>query len=234
VNESTKFDLSTSEGGRGYLENLFQTQLKRHDFTNYIRVELAADFACALSQYIAPAQAEINAGLAREQVLREQLEPKTVRELLECNMIKNLSEKQLNDGLKQLHRENTDLRRHLHEAATSLETISKLAGRDEFMKHMSQVCGYANSRATVARAFMDQLAEVDNAPVVLPDSGPYGVELPAQTWDQIHQHAKELAECAKDSSDVTCELSESDINELISFAVELMRPKPAEEAAGDE
>ena len=159
MNESTKFDLSTSEGGRGYLENLFQTQLKRHDFTDYIRVELAADFACALSQYVATVQAEIKAGLAREQVLREQLEPKTVRELLERDMIKSLPEKQINDVLVKLNEKNQSLRHHLHEAATSLETISKQAGRDEFMKHMSQVCGYAANRAKVAREFMDKPAE---------------------------------------------------------------------------
>lgn len=99
--------------------------------------------------------ADFAAALAREAALQEQLEPKTVRELLECNMLKSLPEKKINDVLKQLHRETVDLRRHLHEAATSLETISKQAGRDEFLKHMSQVCGYANSRATVARAFMD-------------------------------------------------------------------------------
>jgi len=40
----------------------------------------------------------------------------------------------------------------LREAASSLETISKLAGRDEDMGDMMQVRGYANSRATVARA----------------------------------------------------------------------------------
>lgn len=118
MSESTKFDLSTSEGGRGYLENLFQAQLKRHDFTNYIRTELAADFACTLSQYIEAVRAEITAGLAREAALRVQLDA----------------------------------------AATSLETISKLAGRDEFMKDVSDVRGYANSRAGVVRAFMGQPA----------------------------------------------------------------------------
>ena len=45
-------DLSTSEGGRGYISNLFLKQLKRHDFTKYIAERLAADFACALSQYL--------------------------------------------------------------------------------------------------------------------------------------------------------------------------------------
>lgn len=40
----------------------------------------------------------------------------------------------------------------LHEAASSLETISASAGRDEYMEDMLQVRGYANSRATVARS----------------------------------------------------------------------------------
>ena len=52
------------------------------------------------------------------------------------------------------------LRVQLHDAATSLETISKQAGRDEYMKHMSQVCGYAASRAKVAREFMDKPTEL--------------------------------------------------------------------------
>lgn len=48
------------------------------------------------------------------------------------------------------------LRKQLDDATTSLETISQMAGRDENMKHMSQVRGYANSRATVARNFLIQ------------------------------------------------------------------------------
>lgn len=182
-------------------------------------------------------------------------------------LLKGLTGKNALIGATYAHliEERDALRRHLHEATTSLETISKLAGRDEFMKHMSQVCGYANSRATVARAFMDQPGPVPSildlsyedahkidcelpaqhlpgghtiggqhfsAPA--PAMGPYGVELPAQTWHQIFDHAKELGECTKDSSDVTFELSESDINELVSFAFAAVNPKQTEEAAGDE
>jgi len=44
------------------------------------------------------------------------------------------------------------LRERLQEAATSLETISELAGRDEMLEDMMQVRGYANSRASVAFA----------------------------------------------------------------------------------
>lgn len=57
MSESQKFDLKTSEGGRGFIANLFVTVLRRHDFTAYIKERLAADFACALSQFIACAQA---------------------------------------------------------------------------------------------------------------------------------------------------------------------------------
>lgn len=103
--------------------------------------------------------ADFGAALAREAALQAQLEPKTVRELLEYNMIKSLSEKQINDVLVKLNEKNQALRQHLHDATTSLETISKQAGRDEYMKHMSQVCGYAESRAKVARAFMDKQDE---------------------------------------------------------------------------
>jgi len=51
------FDLNTSEGGRGFVANLFVTVLRRHDFTTYIKERLAADFACTLSKFIACAQA---------------------------------------------------------------------------------------------------------------------------------------------------------------------------------
>lgn len=52
MSQKPKFDLSTSEGGRGYLVELFKDQLKRHDFTRYITERLAADFACTLSRYL--------------------------------------------------------------------------------------------------------------------------------------------------------------------------------------
>ena len=76
-------------------------------------------------------------------------------------LFKGLTGKNALTGATYAHliEERDALRRHLHDATTSLETISKLAGRDEHMKHMSQVCGYANSRASVARAFMDKPAE---------------------------------------------------------------------------
>lgn len=44
--------LSTSEGARRYVADFFATQLRRHDFGDYILTKLAADFACALAQYL--------------------------------------------------------------------------------------------------------------------------------------------------------------------------------------
>jgi hypothetical protein len=51
----------------------------------------------------------------------------------------------------QLGQEVKRLRNALTEAAMSLETIHEQAGHGEWIKHMDQVRGYANSRATVAR-----------------------------------------------------------------------------------
>lgn len=47
-----EFDVSTSAGGRGYVEWFFANVLKRHDFARYIREALAADFACALAKWL--------------------------------------------------------------------------------------------------------------------------------------------------------------------------------------
>jgi hypothetical protein len=54
--------------------------------------------------------------------------------------------------VKKLIEEVSRLEAGLIAAAMSLETIHEQAGRDEFLIHMLQVRGYANSRATVARA----------------------------------------------------------------------------------
>ncbi|KVT40564.1 hypothetical protein [Burkholderia ubonensis] len=45
-------DLSTSTGGRAYIAEFFAKRLRRHDFGGYIAERLAADFACALAQYL--------------------------------------------------------------------------------------------------------------------------------------------------------------------------------------
>lgn len=60
------------------------------------------------------------------------------------------------DGLKALC---DRFRAQLADAAQSLETISRLAGRDEFMEDMTDVRGYANSRASVARGALSAIAE---------------------------------------------------------------------------
>lgn len=55
---------------------------------------------------------------------------------------------QVVDALKQ---ERDELRRLLNDAATSLETISRLAGKDEFMTDLSDIRTYAANRAKCAR-----------------------------------------------------------------------------------
>ena len=51
-----------------------------------------------------------------------------------------------------LRSENATLKAALIQAAMSLETIDEQAGRDECLKSMTQVRGYAHNRSTVARA----------------------------------------------------------------------------------
>jgi hypothetical protein len=52
------FDLNTPDGGRGYIDNLFKTVLKRHDYRQYINEPLAGDFACTLAQHFERITAE--------------------------------------------------------------------------------------------------------------------------------------------------------------------------------
>ncbi len=65
---------------------------------------------------------------------------------------------------------NARLREALEEAATSLETLSRLAGKKTFidedgtrqetyLDHFDQVRGYANSRAFMAREALNKVAE---------------------------------------------------------------------------
>jgi|GEM_PF-2415999 len=60
------FDLNTPDGGRGYIDNLFKTVLKRHDYRQYINERLAGDFACTLAQHLEGLK-------AREQALQLRL-----------------------------------------------------------------------------------------------------------------------------------------------------------------
>ncbi len=69
-------DLSTSAGGRDYIAEFFAKRLCRHDFGRYIHERLAADFACALAQYLRdreaapqPAQADARVGLTDGQIM---------------------------------------------------------------------------------------------------------------------------------------------------------------------
>lgn len=52
ADQITGHDLSTSDGGRGYVAEYFATRLRRHDFSRYITQHLAADFACALARHL--------------------------------------------------------------------------------------------------------------------------------------------------------------------------------------
>jgi hypothetical protein len=69
--------------------------------------------------------------------------------------------------LRRLHAENAKLREALEDAATSLQTIGRLAGKSAYlsdngeriptyMEHHDEVRGYAKSRASVARAALAQ------------------------------------------------------------------------------
>jgi hypothetical protein len=55
------FDLNTPDGGRGYIDHLFKTVLKRHDYRQYIAERLAGDFACTLAQHFERITAERDA-----------------------------------------------------------------------------------------------------------------------------------------------------------------------------
>jgi hypothetical protein len=52
------FDLSTPDGGRGYIAHLFKTELRRHDYRQYIAERLAGDFACTLAQHFEDVKAQ--------------------------------------------------------------------------------------------------------------------------------------------------------------------------------
>ncbi|UIY60039.1 hypothetical protein [Burkholderia cepacia] len=46
------YDLNTSTGGRGYIAEFFAKRVRNHHYRRYIEERLAADFACALAQYL--------------------------------------------------------------------------------------------------------------------------------------------------------------------------------------
>lgn len=59
MSQKPEFNLNTPDGGRGYIDDLFKTVLKRHDFRQYINERLAGDFACAMSQYVEGLRADL-------------------------------------------------------------------------------------------------------------------------------------------------------------------------------
>ncbi|WP_416058440.1 hypothetical protein [Stenotrophomonas maltophilia] len=62
-NKATGHDLDTSEGARAYIAEFFANQVRRHDFRAYITTRLAADFACALAQYLAAQPSPTDTGI---------------------------------------------------------------------------------------------------------------------------------------------------------------------------
>lgn len=52
--------------------------------------------------------------------------------------------------IRSLRHENDNLRKALGESAQSLRAIANMAGKDEYLKDVYQIRGYANSRASVA------------------------------------------------------------------------------------
>ena len=52
----------------------------------------------------------------------------------------------------------------LRDSATSLETIGAQAGRNEFLRDLTQIRGYAHSRSTVARAALTQADAIEEQP----------------------------------------------------------------------
>lgn len=58
----------------------------------------------------------------------------------------------MTEELARIKAENATLRTALREAAQSLRTIADQSGKDEFLKDIDQIRGYANSRANVAEA----------------------------------------------------------------------------------
>jgi hypothetical protein len=64
------------------------------------------------------------------------------------------------------------LRVALEEAAQSLRTIADQAGKDEFMRDIYDVRGYANSRANVARAALATPAPEPSQPFECPMCAP--------------------------------------------------------------
>jgi hypothetical protein len=61
-----KLEFNTPDAGRTYIDKLFETVLRRHDYRQYINERLAGDFACTLAQHFEDLK-------AREQALQLRL-----------------------------------------------------------------------------------------------------------------------------------------------------------------
>ncbi|WP_460152788.1 hypothetical protein [Pseudomonas sp. S2_B07] len=102
------------------------------------------------------------------------------------------------------------------------EVIRYIVNHSDRSERMVLASDYDAAQSELA-ALREELAEL-KALGPLPELGAYGVELSTQKWESIYQHAFELG----GTNGGEFLLDESDINELISFSVELMRPQPTE------
>jgi hypothetical protein len=110
---------------------------------------------CVAQLYTAPPElAELQATIAKQAA--------------EIERIKKISDNYCALGMD-ANQEVFQLRAQLADAAQSLETISLQAGRDEFMKDMTQIRGYANSRARVAQGGLSAGAEHAPVSAVMPE-----------------------------------------------------------------
>lgn len=94
------------------------------------------------------------AAIEKQDELRATIE----QQAAEIERIKKISDNYCALGMD-ANQEIFRLRSQLADAAQSLETISLQAGRDEFMKDMTQIRGYANSRARVAQGALSDSVE---------------------------------------------------------------------------
>ena len=93
---------------------------------------------------------------------QDELRATIAQQAAEIERIKKISDNYCALGMD-ANQEIFRLRAQLADAAQSLETISLQAGRDEFMKDMTQIRGYANSRARVAQGALSASAEPSKA-----------------------------------------------------------------------
>lgn len=131
-------DLGTSSGGRAYIAEYFATQLRRHDFTQYITTTLAADFACALARHLSKLRAEgVQAG--DERISIRGAANLAFNALHECTPVKG-AEKQYSDAIQALQSA-------LHDIAY---TVNRTATAQQFADHLQREARAALASAPVA------------------------------------------------------------------------------------